>query len=413
MGSVLRRDQQHRSAIAGRVGGGVAVRDREARSEAGGRITLALDDTPEKRYGRHVEGAGVPHDPTPGPAGGEFCYEHNRVSLARWAKHPRWGVIALSLRSWLYVREVDVPRLDAIRGWEFQTKHQLAAQLVTWFVTTLQSWKWACIVWIVVDGTYAARPFLDAALAAEAVVVSRLRKDAALFDLPPTRTPGQRGRPRKFGEKLCLAKRAAHPDGWQSITYHCRGGEVTREDKAFLAMSHLAGKLFRIVLVRFDDGDWVPYFCTDPNATVRDILEAAADRWAIEEHFHDVKEIWGAGQQQVRNVWSNIGCMRTRTCSARWSGFRVPRSVLPSQISTSVGEGAVVKFVATEFAAVEFARFSSGMHCSTNFNNSDSSHSGSSSASTLTYVCAPVACELNPSKCHITEPCVLSHMTTG
>ena len=26
---------------------------------SGGRITLALDDTPEKRYGRHVEGAGV------------------------------------------------------------------------------------------------------------------------------------------------------------------------------------------------------------------------------------------------------------------------------------------------------------------------------------------------------------------
>ena len=23
---------------------------------------------------------------------------------------------------------------------------------------------------------------------------------------------------------------------------------------------------------------------------------------------HDVKEIWGAGQQQVRNIWSNIGC---------------------------------------------------------------------------------------------------------
>jgi len=28
----------------------------------------------------------------------------------------------------------------------------------------------------------------------------------------------------------------------------------------------------------------------------------------MEEHFHDVKEVWGAGQQQVRNVWSNIGC---------------------------------------------------------------------------------------------------------
>ncbi|MEQ1903866.1 MAG: hypothetical protein ABL888_06755, partial [Pirellulaceae bacterium] len=33
-----------------------------------------------------------------------------------------------------------------------------------------------------------------------------------------------------------------------------------------------------------------------------------SDRWAIEEHFHDVKEIWGAGEQQVRNVWSSVGC---------------------------------------------------------------------------------------------------------
>ena len=40
----------------------------------------------------------------------------------------------------------------------------------------------------------------------------------------------------------------------------------------------------------------------------REILETVADRWAIEEHFHDVKDVCGAGQQQVRNVWSNIGC---------------------------------------------------------------------------------------------------------
>jgi DDE superfamily endonuclease len=274
----------------------------------GGRITLAIDDTPEKRYGRHVEGAGVHHDPTPGPAGGEFCYGHNWVSLAWLAKHPQWGVIALSLRSLLYVRQVDVPQLDAKRGWAFATKHQLAAQLVSWFVALLRSWKLERLVWIVADGAYAARPFLDAVLAEGAVVVSRLRKDAALFDLPPARMPGQRGRPRKYGAKLSLAKRAAHLEGWQSIIYRCRGMEVTRDYKTFLAMSHLADKIIRVVLVRFDDGGWIPYFCTDSNATVQDILEAAADRWAIEEHFHDIKEVWGAGQQQVRNIWSNIGC---------------------------------------------------------------------------------------------------------
>ena len=68
------------------------------------------------------------------------------------------------------------------------------------------------------------------------------------------------------------------------------------------------GGQIRVVIVRFEDGGWAPYFCTDTSAEVRDVLEAAAARWAIEEHFHDVKEVWGAGQQQVRNVWSNIGC---------------------------------------------------------------------------------------------------------
>ena len=38
------------------------------------------------------------------------------------------------------------------------------------------------------------------------------------------------------------------------------------------------------------------------------ILKTVSDRWAIEEHFHDVKEIWGAGEQQVRNLRSNVGC---------------------------------------------------------------------------------------------------------
>jgi hypothetical protein len=62
------------------------------------------------------------------------------------------------------------------------------------------------------------------------------------------------------------------------------------------------------VLVRFEDHGWAAYFCTDPTATVLDVLTAVADRWALEESFHDLKEVWGAGQQQVRNLWSNIGC---------------------------------------------------------------------------------------------------------
>ena len=83
---------------------------------------------------------------------------------------------------------------------------------------------------------------------------------------------------------------------------------MTRQYKTFLATSRLISGQIRVVILRDEDGSWAPYFCTDTSAEVRDILEAVAARWTIEEHFHDVKEVWGAGQQQVRNVWSNIGC---------------------------------------------------------------------------------------------------------
>lgn len=273
-----------------------------------GTFLLAVDDSPTQRYGKHVEGAGVHHHPTPGPADGAWLYGHNWVAMALLVTHSLWGVLALPLRSLLYVRAVDVPKLDAKRGWEFRTKHQLAAELVLWFVATVRSLGLQAKVWVAADGAYAARPFLDPVRQEGVVVVSRLRKDAKLFDLPPEPRPHQRGRRRVYGtHKIDLAKRAAHQEGWQSITYDCRGQKVTRSYKTFLATSRLVGGVLRVVIVRFDDG-WAAYFCTDPSADACGILEAVASRWAIEEHFHDVKEVWGAGQQQVRNVWSNIGC---------------------------------------------------------------------------------------------------------
>ena len=269
------------------------------------RITLGMDDSPTSRYGKHVEGAGVHHNPTPGPADGEWLYGHNWVALAWLATHPAWGVIALPLRSLLYVREIDVPKLVDKYDWEFRTKHQLGVELLTWFITTLRKLGVKSKLWLAVDGAYAARPFLLPVLELEIVVVSRLRKDACLFDLPPQGSHGNR----IYGKnKVSPAKRAGHRQGWSAITYHCRGVEVTRQYKTFLATSHLISGEIRVVIVRFEDGGWAPYFCTDTSAEVCDTLETVAARWAIEEHFHDVKEVWGAGQQQVRNVCSNIGC---------------------------------------------------------------------------------------------------------
>ena len=78
--------------------------------------------------------------------------------------------------------------------------------------------------------------------------------------------------------------------------------------KTFVATSHVFGGSIRVVLLEFGRGNWAAYASSDTSMSVEMILKIVSDRWSIEEHFHDVKEIWGAGQQQVRNLYSSIGC---------------------------------------------------------------------------------------------------------
>lgn len=272
------------------------------------RVLAAIDDSPTKRYGPWVEGAGLHHHPTPGPAGAKLLYGHNWVTLALLVRHPWWGTIALPLAAWLYVRAADMLSLRArYPRWKFQTKLQQAARLAEWLAKWLN--EWGKSLWIVVDGAYAKRPFLPRMIAARVTVVSRLRKDAALYSVPAPIKPGQRrrGRPRKYGrQRIGLAKRAAHAGGWQRETFTLYGREHSVRYKTFLATYPPAGGLIRVVLVKNADGTWAAYFCTDAAASVAAILEAVADRSAIEQVFHDVKEVHGAGQPQLRNAWANV-----------------------------------------------------------------------------------------------------------
>jgi hypothetical protein len=142
------------------------------------------------------------------------------------------------------------------------------------------------------------------------VVVGRLPKNAALRDLPQTPPKGKRGPKPTYGKnKVVLKLRAGQLRGWEDVTCWQYGERVTKLTKTFLATWRPAGGLIRVVLVQEEDkGDnWRAYFCTKPEATVEEILEAAAERTALEQTFKDVKEVWGAAQQQVRNLHANVG----------------------------------------------------------------------------------------------------------
>jgi hypothetical protein len=272
----------------------------------GERILLALDDSPTERYGPYVEGAGLHHDPSPGPEGRKFLYGHVWVTLAVVAAHPEWGTIALPLLAEMYIRAKDLPKLAPWNRPRFRTKLEMAASLVTWAAKSLAFLQRS--LWVVVDGGYAKRPFLRACAKAGVTVVGRLRRDAALRSPPVNPPPGQRrrGRPRIYGkERLSLIKRAAHRKGWKQVEVTAYGRSETKRVKTFLATWEPAGGLIQVVLVT-DENGWRAFFCTDPEASVQEILEAVADRGAIEQVFHDVKEVHGAGQHQLRNYHANL-----------------------------------------------------------------------------------------------------------
>jgi hypothetical protein len=288
------------------------------------RLTLAIDDTPTRRYGPHVQGAGLHRNPAPGPAGAPYVYGHIFVVLGLLVSHAAWGVIALPLLSRLYVRRVDLPGIHPRHRPEFRTKLALAVELLRW------AKPWLDLIgrpiWVVADGAYAKADVLKPAKALGMTVVSRLRKDAALYTVPVPPPEGRRGRPRIYGDRrIDLAKRAGQRRGWSAGLFDLYGGRELKRYKTFTATWRPAGGVIRVVLVDEPTG-WVAYFCTDPSASVADILGTIADRFSLEITFRDCKQVVGAGQQQVRFIHASAGafqvCLWTFTMTEAWAWGR-------------------------------------------------------------------------------------------
>lgn len=110
---------------------------------------------------------------------------------------------------------------------------------------------------LVVDGAYATRNLLKAMSKLNVIVLSRLRSNSCLYDLPSPPIAGKRGRPRKYGKnKINLAQQAKCDDGWETLEYMSRGQKAKRQVKSFLATTKIATGPIRVVIVRYDQDQW-------------------------------------------------------------------------------------------------------------------------------------------------------------
>ena len=256
---------------------------------------MGIDDTTVGRCGRHVAHAGWFKDASASASshkGTVIHWAHNWVVGAITVRLPRWGMMRWVLPTvfTLYRKRSDCPSEEL-----FRSRQELAGQMIQ---TTAQALS-AVQLRVSADGQYAKRQVVQA-LPKNVNLVSRIRRDAALYALPSKQTPkGKRGRKPTKGKRLpCPRKIAAYrKKGWKGITVYKQGYPVQRLVLGITCLwYHVCRNVpIRMVIVRDPAGkerdDF--FFCTDARVPDAEIVQRYYDRWGVEEAILESKQHMG------------------------------------------------------------------------------------------------------------------------
>ena len=258
-------------------------------------VDLNIDDTTAGRYGRHVAHAGWFKDASAtGPAtqGTVIHWAHNWIVGAITLRLPHWKLIrwVLPVVFALYRKKADCNRTHP-----FATRQVLAARMVRQVATALPGVQ----IRVAADGQYATRDMVMG-LPEGVSLVSRIRRDAAIYELLPKRhTPGRRGRHRTRGKRLPTPQQIAarRKKGWKTVTVRRQGKQVRRRVLGIACLwYHVCRSVpIRLVIVRDSAGRQDDDFLFSTNATVPDaqIVQRYYDRWGVEECILQAKQQLG------------------------------------------------------------------------------------------------------------------------
>ena len=250
-----------------------------------GIITLALDDTLFHHSGRKVNGAGWWRDAVRSTHKNiVYAWGLNLVVLTLQIRPP-WGGEPLGL-------PINM-RLHRKKG---PTLIELAAQMIN----EVHQWFPKRPFRVVADGFYATLAGKDMGAV---TMISRIKRNANLYDLPPKRRKKRRGRPRTRGKKLAkLEKMAAHIQNWQMVTFRQRGKTAKRLVYTRVVLWYaVSRKPILLVISRDPNGKEKDdfFFTTDVTMDPAEVLACYADRWAIEDTFKNTKQLLGGQQPQT------------------------------------------------------------------------------------------------------------------
>ncbi len=257
-----------------------------------GVIPLTVDDTVAKKTGRKISGAGIFRDAVRSTRNKVVYAWGLNIVLLTLPVHARWGgePLGLPINARIYRKNSGQAHLDLVA--------EMVQELAKWFP---DRWFHLCG-----DGAYA--PLAGRNLP-RTDVTSRLRRDAALYELPAPRRKGQRGRPAKKGLRLPpLARIAAAlaPEDWTPTSVAVRGAvqELLLYTRKVLWYDVLPDRQVLLVIVRAPQGGQPDdyFFTTRLEDSSAQVVSRYADRWSIEDTFRSTKQFLGLEDPQTRKA---------------------------------------------------------------------------------------------------------------
>jgi hypothetical protein len=270
-----------------------------------GRLLVALDDSLINKCGRRIFGCGFFHDHTAKLNQPDYPWSQNVVAigLLKIVKG-RWCWLPLAIRFYLMRKDIEANAVTArVRGQAvaFQSKMAQAAQMLCAFARQFAGTPVLVVAdsWFGNDGLW--RPLCEAAL--PFALLSRLRSNLGLYDLPPERLAKQRGAPVKYGAKLgSVAELAAafRPLAQaRRVFLYGKSRELLAYER-LVVLKNLKQQV-RVVWV-FRQTRWVAFFTTDLALSVEQVIEYYGARWKIEAGFKEIKQEIGSAKAQVRTA---------------------------------------------------------------------------------------------------------------
>jgi hypothetical protein len=252
-------------------------------------VLVAIDDTLFKRRGKKVWAASWFHD---GSATGAHpvAYGNNWVILGIIVSLPFIG------------RPVCLPVLArlVVKNTTSSSRLYLARTMIEALAGVLPG----RIIHGVGDAAYSGKDLRG--LGDRITWTTRLRKDAALYDLAPART-GQRGRPKVKGDRLPALKILAARAVFTQITVTRYGKTATVHAAVITCLwySVFGPRTVQVILIRdktISGGYDLALVTTDLAASAAQIIERYAARWSVEVAFEDAKQIFGVADARNRKA---------------------------------------------------------------------------------------------------------------